>query len=111
MTLLGVAVIPAHDAVAASGVSIRDVDVSEFPTVRLIVSTQEAVELSDREVEVLRLMAAGCTNPDIGQKLGISRRTAEHHVQHIYAKVGVSSRAGLALFAHEHGLIAEAADA
>ena len=53
ITLLGVAAIPAHDAVAASGVSIRDVDVSEFPTVRLIVSTQEAVELSDREVEVV----------------------------------------------------------
>ena len=35
------------------GISIRDVDVSEFPTVRLIVSTQEAVELSDREVEVV----------------------------------------------------------
>ena len=53
MTLLGVAAIPAHDAVAASTISIRDVDVSEFPTVRLIVSTQEAVELSDREVEVV----------------------------------------------------------
>jgi tight adherence protein B len=52
LILLGVAAIPAHDAVAASGISIRDVDVSEFPTVRLIVSTQEAVELSDREVEV-----------------------------------------------------------
>ena len=53
MTLLIVAAIPAHDAEAAAGISIRDVDVSEFPTVRLIVSTQEAVELSDREVEVV----------------------------------------------------------
>jgi tight adherence protein B len=53
MTMLAVAAIPAHDAVAASGISIRDVDVSEFPTVRLIVSTREAVELSDREVEVV----------------------------------------------------------
>jgi DNA-binding NarL/FixJ family response regulator len=35
----------------------------------------------------------------------ISRRTAEHHVQNIYAKVGVASRAGLALFVHEHHLI------
>ena len=41
----------------------------------------------------------------------ISRRTAEHHVQHIYAKVGVSSRAALALFAQEHGLVTSAADA
>jgi tight adherence protein B len=53
LTLLAVATVPAHDAVAASGISIRDVDVSEFPKVRLIVSTQEAVDLSDREVEVV----------------------------------------------------------
>jgi hypothetical protein len=48
---------------------------------------------------------------EIARRLVISRRTAEHHVQHIYAKVGVASRAGLALFAHEHQLIAEAANA
>ena len=67
--------------------------------------------LSEREVEVARLVAAGCSNPEIATRLVISRRTAEHHVQHIYAKVGVSSRAGLALFAHEHHLIAETTDA
>ena len=61
--------------------------------------------LSEREVEVARLVAAGYSNPEIAKRLVISRRTAEHHVQHIYAKVGVSSRAGLALFAHEHELI------
>lgn len=64
--------------------------------------------LSEREVEVARLVAAGCSNPEIAERLVISRRTAEHHVQHIYAKVGVSSRPGLALFAHEHHLIADA---
>jgi DNA-binding NarL/FixJ family response regulator len=63
--------------------------------------------LSGREVEVARLVAAGYSNPEIAARLVISRRTAEHHVQHIYAKVGVSSRAGLALFVHEHDLIAE----
>jgi tight adherence protein B len=54
MTLLGVAAmaIPARDA-AASDISIRDVEVSEFPTVRLIVSTREAIELRDGEVEVV----------------------------------------------------------
>lgn len=67
--------------------------------------------LSEREVEVARLVAAGCSNPEIATRLVISRRTAEHHVQHIYAKVGVSSRAGLAVFVHEHGLLAELADA
>jgi HD-GYP domain-containing protein (c-di-GMP phosphodiesterase class II) len=63
--------------------------------------------LSDREVEVLRLVAAGCTNPDIGRRLGISRRTAEHHVQHIYTKIGVSTRAGATLFALEHNLLGD----
>jgi HD-GYP domain-containing protein (c-di-GMP phosphodiesterase class II) len=62
--------------------------------------------LSDREVETLRLLAEGFSNPEIGRRLGISRRTAEHHVQHIYAKLGVSTRAAAALFALEHDLLA-----
>jgi HD-GYP domain-containing protein (c-di-GMP phosphodiesterase class II) len=61
--------------------------------------------LSEREVEVVRLVAAGCSNPEVADRLVISRRTAEHHVQHIYAKLGVSSRAALALFAIEHELV------
>jgi DNA-binding CsgD family transcriptional regulator len=61
--------------------------------------------LSDREVEVLRLVADGCSNAQIAERLVISRRTAEHHVQHIYTKIGVSSRAAAALFAMEHGLL------
>jgi DNA-binding NarL/FixJ family response regulator len=61
--------------------------------------------LSPREVEVLRLVAVGCTNAEIAARLVVSRRTAEHHVQHIYRKVGSSSRAVAALFALEHGLL------
>jgi HD-GYP domain-containing protein (c-di-GMP phosphodiesterase class II) len=61
--------------------------------------------LSEREVEVLRLVAQGVSNPDIAERLSVSRRTAEHHVQHIYAKIGVSSRAAAALFTVEHGLL------
>jgi DNA-binding NarL/FixJ family response regulator len=61
--------------------------------------------LSDREVEVLELVTQGCSNPEIGRRLGISRRTAEHHVQHIYTKIGVSTRAAAALFALEHELL------
>jgi DNA-binding NarL/FixJ family response regulator len=61
--------------------------------------------LSERELEVLRLVAVGYSNPDIARKLFISRRTAEHHVQHIYAKLGVRSRAAVALFAMEHDLV------
>jgi HD-GYP domain-containing protein (c-di-GMP phosphodiesterase class II) len=61
--------------------------------------------LSDREVEVLRLMAQGLSNREVARRLYISPRTAEHHVQHIYTKIGVSSRAAAAMFAMEHGLI------
>jgi HD-GYP domain-containing protein (c-di-GMP phosphodiesterase class II)/DNA-binding CsgD family transcriptional regulator len=61
--------------------------------------------LSAREVEVLGLVAEGCSNAQIAQRLVISRRTAEHHVQHIYTKIGVSSRAAAALFAMEHHLL------
>jgi len=61
--------------------------------------------LSEREVEVLRLVAQGASNPAIAEHLSVSRRTAEHHVQHIYAKIGVSSRAAAALFTVEHGLL------
>lgn len=61
--------------------------------------------LSDREVDVLRLLARGLSNKEIGSRLVISRRTAEHHVQHVYGKIGKSTRAAAALFAMEHDLL------
>jgi HD-GYP domain-containing protein (c-di-GMP phosphodiesterase class II) len=61
--------------------------------------------LTDRQVQVLRLLAAGLSNPQIAKRLVISRRTAERHVQDVYARIGVSSRAAAALFAMEHGLL------
>jgi len=61
--------------------------------------------LSTREAEVLRLVARGLSNRQIADRLVVSPRTAEHHVQHIYAKIGVSSRAAAALFAMEHELV------
>jgi HD-GYP domain-containing protein (c-di-GMP phosphodiesterase class II) len=61
--------------------------------------------LSDREVEVLRLVARGLSNRAIAERLYISPRTAEHHVQHIYTKLGASTRAAAAMFAMEHGLL------
>jgi HD-GYP domain-containing protein (c-di-GMP phosphodiesterase class II) len=61
--------------------------------------------LSEREIEVLRLVATACSNREIAARLHISRRTAEHHVQHIYTKIGVSTRSAAALFAAEHDLL------
>ena len=60
--------------------------------------------LTEREAEVLALAAQGCSNRRIAEQLGISRRTAEHHVQNIYSKIGVSNRTSIALYAIEHGL-------
>ncbi|HEY3667853.1 MAG TPA: HD domain-containing phosphohydrolase [Polyangiaceae bacterium] len=63
--------------------------------------------LSDREVEVVRLVAIGRTNKDVGELLGVSPRTAQKHMLNIYDKLGLESRAGLALYALEHGLLDE----
>jgi DNA-binding CsgD family transcriptional regulator len=60
--------------------------------------------LSAREVEVLRLVAAGKTNRDIAVELVISEHTVGRHLQNIYAKLGVSTRAAATAFAFEHGL-------
>ncbi len=61
--------------------------------------------LSRRELEVLRLVAAGKSNRDIAVALVISEHTVARHVQNIFAKVGVSSRAGATAFAFEHDLV------
>jgi HD-GYP domain-containing protein (c-di-GMP phosphodiesterase class II) len=61
--------------------------------------------LSDREVQVLRLVTRGYSNREMARLLWISPKTAGHHIQHIYAKIGVSTRAAAAMFAMEHDLI------
>jgi len=61
--------------------------------------------LSDREVEVLRLICRGGTKKQAAELLKISPSTVDHHVRHIYDKVGVATRAGATLFAVEHELL------
>jgi DNA-binding NarL/FixJ family response regulator len=61
--------------------------------------------LSEREVEVLRLVAAGKTNRQIAEELVISDHTVARHVQNIFAKLDVSSRSAATAFAFEHGLV------
>jgi len=65
--------------------------------------------LSEREVEVLRLAVRGLTSRQIAGALVVSKRTVDHHIQHIYDKTGVSTRAGATLFALRHGLIPDIA--
>jgi HD-GYP domain-containing protein (c-di-GMP phosphodiesterase class II) len=61
--------------------------------------------LSDREVDVLRLVARGSSNREIARALSIAEATVHHHVLHVYGKIGVSTRAGAALFAMENDLV------
>jgi HD-GYP domain-containing protein (c-di-GMP phosphodiesterase class II) len=63
--------------------------------------------LTQREVEVLRLLARGLSNKEIAQRLVISPKTVGNHVEHIYAKIGASTRAAAGLFAMRHGLLPE----
>jgi HD-GYP domain-containing protein (c-di-GMP phosphodiesterase class II) len=65
----------------------------------------EDPRLTDREREVLRLIARGLTNKEIGNALDISARTVQQHATNIYDKLGFRSRAGAALYATEQGLL------
>jgi predicted ATPase/class 3 adenylate cyclase/DNA-binding CsgD family transcriptional regulator len=63
--------------------------------------------LSRREVEVLRLVADGRTAREIAAQLFISSRTAEHHIQHVYTKIGVSGRAAATRWAVKHKVVSD----
>jgi HD-GYP domain-containing protein (c-di-GMP phosphodiesterase class II) len=63
--------------------------------------------LTQREVDVLRLLAAGLSSKEIAKRLVISPKTARNHTEHIYTKIGVSNRALASLYAVRNGLISE----
>lgn len=67
----------------------------------------QMASLTPREVEVLRLVAGGQSTKEIARSLGIAPKTADNHVQNLYAKIGVKTRGGATLFAIEHGLGAQ----
>ena len=63
--------------------------------------------LTPREVEVLGLLARGLSNKEMARRLVISPKTVGNHVEHIYTKIGASTRAAASLFAMQHGLLPE----
>jgi HD-GYP domain-containing protein (c-di-GMP phosphodiesterase class II) len=60
--------------------------------------------LTQREIDVIRLLARGLQTKQIARGLGISVKTADNHIQNVYGKIGVSTRAAAAVFAMQHGL-------
>jgi DNA-binding CsgD family transcriptional regulator len=62
--------------------------------------------LTEREVDVLRLLARGLSSKEIAARLVIAPKTARNHTEHIYAKIGTSNRASASLFAVRHDLLA-----
>jgi len=85
-----------HDAAAA---------VIEAAGLRRAARRSGPADLTERQVEVLRLVSRGLSNAEIADRLVLSRRTVEHHVQDVYLKIGASTRAGAAMFAMQHGLL------
>jgi len=61
-------------------------------------------DLTEREAEVLRLLAQGQSNPQIAKALVISRKTVEHHLEHIYNKIGVTCRTSAVVYAVQQGI-------
>jgi HD-GYP domain-containing protein (c-di-GMP phosphodiesterase class II) len=87
------------DAEALRGV----LDAAGMPVDR---RAEQVAGLTAREVQVLRLLARGQSIRDIARILQISPKTADAHIQHIYTKAGVTSRAAATLFAMQHDLVA-----
>ena len=108
---------PALTAEDAAGCLLDDVDGGRFARAEVdavlgaagqlprLPNVPRPAGLTEREVDVLRLIARGHVNKQVAAELGISPKTVGHHVEHIYAKAGVTTRAGAALFAMENGLL------
>jgi HD-GYP domain-containing protein (c-di-GMP phosphodiesterase class II) len=78
------------------------IDIAGQPPPRL----ERPAGLTAREAQVIALLARGLQTKQVARALGISAKTADHHVQNAYRKIGVSSRAAATLFAMQHGLVA-----
>jgi HD-GYP domain-containing protein (c-di-GMP phosphodiesterase class II)/DNA-binding CsgD family transcriptional regulator len=72
---------------------------------RTVPNVARPAGLTEREVDVLRLLARGRSNKDAARELGISPKTVGNHIEHIYSKAGVTTRAAAVVFAMEHDLV------
>lgn len=67
--------------------------------------TRHVDNLTEREIEVLRLLAQGQNTPRIARTLDISKKTVEHHLSHIYDKIGVTCRTAAVVYAVQHEIV------
>jgi len=98
----------AYQAMGDTDAAARERAAAEACFARLgVVVSREGLPkgLSAREVEVVRLIAAGDSNQAIADKLVLSHRTVARHVSNIFAKVGATSRSGVTAFAYDSGLM------
>jgi DNA-binding NarL/FixJ family response regulator len=81
------------------------VDLSRVEALIAKNASQRAGPLTDREVQVLRLIASGMTNRGIAGKLKISEKTVARHVSNIFTKLDLSSRSAATAYAYDHDLV------
>ncbi len=89
----------------AAGDSYADPRIAGQLLRRRVTRSQDVYDLSGRETEIVRLIAEGLSNRDIGTRLALSEKTVKNHVSHILAKLKVSARSGVAVYAVRKGLV------
>jgi DNA-binding NarL/FixJ family response regulator len=90
------ALLPMRDRTVTDGPPTGDSDAASTADARAVVG------LSDREVEVLRLVSTGLANKQVGRQLGISERTVKVHLGNVFRRIGVNDRTSAALWARDH---------
>ena len=78
---------------------------SGLAELNMLTGEQPPGTLTDREVEVLRLVSTGLTNRGVATRLSLSEKTVARHLSNIFGKLGLSSRAAATAYAYENGLI------
>ena len=97
---------PAATRVACSGTTARDGEATESPQHRALTMALPSAELlSERELQVLRLLNSELTGPQIARELFVSNNTLRTHTKHIFTKLNVTSRRAAVRRAREEGLI------
>jgi DNA-binding CsgD family transcriptional regulator len=99
----------AMDVRDAASYALNQIDIADRALAAAAQPGGRAAGLTARETQVLRLIADGANTREISERLFISAKTADNHIQHIYIKLGVTNRAAATRWALEHGLVEPAA--